>query len=109
MISQRDEAGFEGLCPYYKVPWHAQLSGSQSLSFNSLYCSEGQPPLTDPTITMLVFPLFVSALWTGMYRCACAQWIPGTAVENRSLDEIYEAAQQESGELTILWGGDGKS
>lgn len=30
------------------------------------------------------------------------------AVENRTLDEIYEAAKQEQGELIVLWGGDGR-
>lgn len=30
-------------------------------------------------------------------------------VDNRTLDEIYAAAQKESGELTVFWGGDGNS
>lgn len=29
-------------------------------------------------------------------------------IENRTLDQIYAAAQHETGELTVLWGGDGK-
>lgn len=29
------------------------------------------------------------------------------AMENRTLDEIYAAAKNESGELIVLWGGDG--
>ena len=36
-----------------------------------------------------------------------AQRTPNIPVENRTLDEIYQAAQAESGKLTILWGGDG--
>lgn len=28
-------------------------------------------------------------------------------IETRTLDQIYEAAQLETGELTVLWGGDG--
>jgi hypothetical protein len=30
------------------------------------------------------------------------------ALENRTLDEIYAAAKNETGELIVLWGGDGK-
>lgn len=30
------------------------------------------------------------------------------AVEARTMDEIYAAAKNESGELVVLWGGDGK-
>ena len=37
-----------------------------------------------------------------------AQWTPNVPVENRTLDEIYQAAQEESGSLTVLWGGDGE-
>lgn len=29
------------------------------------------------------------------------------ALENRTLDEIYAAAKSETGELIVLWGGDG--
>lgn len=29
-------------------------------------------------------------------------------VEARTMDEIYAAAKNESGELVVLWGGDGK-
>jgi len=29
------------------------------------------------------------------------------ALENRTLDEIYAATNNESGELIVLWGGDG--
>lgn len=31
----------------------------------------------------------------------------GSTIDNRTLDEIYAAAQKEGGELTVLWGGDG--
>lgn len=30
-----------------------------------------------------------------------------TTVETRSLDDIYQAAQQEEGPLQVFWGGDG--
>lgn len=29
------------------------------------------------------------------------------AIENRTLDEIYASAKKETGDLIVLWGGDG--
>lgn len=44
---------------------------------------------------------------------AAAQWQPNVPLETRSLDEIYAAAQQESGNdsqpLQVFWGGDAGS
>lgn len=31
------------------------------------------------------------------------------AIENRTLDEIYAAAKKETGDLIVLWGGDGNN
>lgn len=39
---------------------------------------------------------------------AAAQWRPQVTPDMRSLDEIYEAAQQEEGPLNVVLGGDGK-
>lgn len=41
--------------------------------------------------------------------CVLAQWAPNVAPENRSLDQIYAAAQLEQCRLTVSAGGDGES
>lgn len=51
---------------------------------------------------------FLSAL--GLLSTVLGNSFPGSdpGVETRTLDQIYAAAQLESGELTVSWGGDGE-
>ena len=48
------------------------------------------------------------AIILALINLTLAQWAANTQNEDRTLDEIYQAAQKESGQLTVLWGGDGK-
>lgn len=45
----------------------------------------------------------------GLLGVVCGSSFPGTNpdIDTRTLDQIYAAAQLESGELTVSWGGDG--
>lgn len=60
-------------------------------------------------------PLILSLLGlVDLARCnVLPKWnsYPGhdPAIENRTLDEIYESAKQETGDLIVLWGGDGNN
>ncbi|KAJ5491852.1 hypothetical protein LT330_009114 [Penicillium expansum] len=60
-------------------------------------------------------PLILSLLGlVDLARCnVLPKWnsYPGhdPAIENRTLDEIYESAKQETGDLIVLWGGDAVS
>lgn len=46
----------------------------------------------------------------GLLSTVFGSSFPGskTAIETRTLDQIYAAAQLESGDLVVAWGGDGK-
>lgn len=53
---------------------------------------------------------FISILcWLFLSTCAVtnAQWTPQTEIESRNLDQIYEEARLEAGDLKIFAGGDG--
>lgn len=50
----------------------------------------------------------ISMLFPGIALGAALNSYPGAnpPIDTRSLDEIYRAAQKETGELLVFWGGD---
>lgn len=59
--------------------------------------------MKSPTIATLLGALASSV------HLVCATIYPAQVnVDSRSLDDIYIAAQQESGPLQVAWGGDGE-
>ena len=53
----------------------------------------------DSTLALTILTLFFTA--------TCAQWVPNIAPDTRTFDQIYAAAQEETGPLQVFFGGDG--
>ena len=53
--------------------------------------------------------MFRIAVLTFLLTAAYAQWHPQVTPDTRTLDQIYAAAQEETGPLQVFFGGDGKN
>ena len=51
---------------------------------------------------------FALAVLTLLFTITCAQWLPQVSSDTRTLDQIYAAAQEETGPLQVFFGGDGR-
>jgi len=54
-------------------------------------------------------PAFLAFVFLALGNIALAGPASQVNIESRTLDEIYEAALQESGTLRVAWGGDSMS
>ena len=53
--------------------------------------------------------MFRIAVLTSLVTATCAQWHSQVTPDTRTLDQIYAAAQKESGPLQVFFGGDGRN
>ena len=51
---------------------------------------------------------FAVAILTLFFATTYAQWLPQVSPDTRTLDQIYTAAQEETGPLQVFFGGDGR-
>ena len=52
--------------------------------------------------------MFSTAVLTLFLTATYAQWHPQVTPDTRTLDQIYAAAQEETGPLQVFFGGDGR-